>query len=269
VHVASVLILMINSQACARVKVEILMEQIIASLTRTGPEPKCSLFSNLRLKEADPDSILLYNENHPATQGLTSMLQWDSASSLHKNMRRWAVTAIIFTACLASISLSQDLSKTKITNFGQINPNYYRGAQPKEADFAQLSRLGVKTVVDLRQKGKPEEPTWARNAGMQYFNIPLSSRLPATLAQTVYFLTLVNNPGNWPVFVHCAGGKHRTGEMTAIYRIAYDFWNADRAYEEMKKYGFYSFLGHGSLKRYVYDYYRNFLPKLRATQQKP
>jgi len=71
-------------------------------------------------------------------------------------------------------------------------------------------------------------------------------------------LKLVNDPANWPVYVHCAGGRHRTGAMTAIYRITHDSWDAERAFSEMKKYGYYSFPNHGSLKKYVYNYSRDY-----------
>jgi protein tyrosine/serine phosphatase len=94
---------------------------------------------------------------------------------------------------------------------------------------------------------------------MQYFNIPLSSTRPATAGQTEDFLKLVNDPQNWPVFVHCAGGRHRTGEMTAIYRITRDSWTADKAYQEMKQYDYYSIGGHGPLKDYVFEYYGKYL----------
>lgn len=152
---------------------------------------------------------------------------------------------------------------TPINNFGQINENYYRGAQPYAADFPALKKMGIKTIIDLQKDGLFQEPSWVQNAGMQYFKIPLSSTHPATAEQTEYFLKLVNDPANWPVYVHCAGGRHRTGEMTAIYRIRHDSWAADRAYVEMKQYGYYTFPNHGSLKQYVYSYYRDFqgLPK--------
>jgi hypothetical protein len=60
--------------------------------------------------------------------------------------------------------------------------------------------------------------------------------------------------------------------MTAIYRMTRDSWTADQAYKEMKKYGFYSFPNHGSLKDYVYKYYRNLteamgLPQSRFTSR--
>lgn len=143
-----------------------------------------------------------------------------------------------------------------ISNFGRIGDGYYRGGQPDDAGFAELKRLGIKAVIDLQEDGDRREPAWVRRAGMQYFNIPLSSRRPATEAQTEYFLRLVNDPQNQPVYVHCAGGRHRTGEMTALFRITHDGWTADQAYQEMKRYDFYSAFGHGSLKEYVYQYYR-------------
>jgi tyrosine-protein phosphatase SIW14 len=108
--------------------------------------------------------------------------------------------------------------------------------------------------------GEAKEPTWVREAGLRYFNIPLSSRQPASPEQTDYFLKLVNDPANWPVFVHCAGGRHRTGEMTAIYRITHDSWTADQAWAEMKKYDYYSIGGPGPLRDFVYEFYRKYRP---------
>ncbi len=146
----------------------------------------------------------------------------------------------------------------KIDNFGQINENYYRGAQPSASGFVALKGMGVKTVIDLQKDGIVQEAAWVEDAGMKYIKIPLSSTHPATAEQTEYFLKLVNDPSNWPVYVHCAGGRHRTGEMTAIYRITHDSWSADQAFNEMNRYGYYSFPNHGSLKKYVYTYYRNY-----------
>lgn len=144
-----------------------------------------------------------------------------------------------------------------IKNFGKVNDNYYRGAQPTEGEFAQLKKLGVKTVIDLRKDSQRGEPEWVRLAGMQYFNIPMKASRPATEEQTAYFLSLVNNPANWPVFVHCEGGRHRTGALTAVYRITNQGWTADQAYKEMKEYDFESgfFGGPVAQKKFVYAFY--------------
>jgi protein tyrosine phosphatase (PTP) superfamily phosphohydrolase (DUF442 family) len=151
-----------------------------------------------------------------------------------------------------------------IGNFGQVNENYFRGAQPDQAAFQRLSKLGVKTIIDLQEKGKDWEAGVVQTAGMKYFCVPLSGNHPATDAQTAQFLALVNDPANQPVYVHCAAGRHRTGEMTGIYRITHDSWTADHAYQEMQKYGYYSFPFHGSLKQYVYDYYGRSLSSANA-----
>ncbi len=63
-----------------------------------------------------------------------------------------------------------------IENFGKVNDNYYRGAQPRGEDFAELKRLGVKTVVDLRKDSaarvaRPRGPRRSRcpYAGRRWF----------------------------------------------------------------------------------------------------
>jgi len=153
-----------------------------------------------------------------------------------------------------------ETSARAIENFGKVNDNYYRGSQPEAADFEQLKRLGIKTVIDLRKDFVEQAPEWARSAGMQYFNIPLKASRAATEEQTNYFLSLVNDPKNWPVYVHCKGGRHRTGALTAIYRITKDGWTADQAYKEMKAYDFEHglFGGPTAQKRFVYSFYDRF-----------
>lgn len=146
-----------------------------------------------------------------------------------------------------------------IENFGKLNDNYYRGSQPTAGQFDELKRLGIQTIVDLRIDSIDGVSEQARKAGLQYVNIPLTTKRPATEDQTARFLNLVNDPANWPVFVHCKGGRHRTGEMTAIYRITHDGWSGDKAYEEMKKYDFEDgFFYPRSLKKYVFSYYEQF-----------
>lgn len=90
---------------------------------------------------------------------------------------------------------------------------------------------------------------------MKFFRIGLTTSAAPDSKQVAQFLKLVDDPANQPVFVHCHGGRHRTGVMTAIYRFTHDSWSADRAFTEMKHYDFGN--GHGVLKEYVYDYYSN------------
>ena len=144
-----------------------------------------------------------------------------------------------------------------IKNFGKINDHYYRGSQPTPEELAQLKQLGIKTVIDLRIDNLPAEADWTRSLGLQYFNLQMKASTPATEQQTSQFLALVNDRANWPVYVHCKGGRHRTGAMTAVYRITQDGWTADQAYREMTEYDFNHglFGGPGAQKKYVYAFY--------------
>lgn len=155
-----------------------------------------------------------------------------------------------------------------IENFGKVNDNYYRGSQPIADEFSELKKLGIKTIIDLREDSLKESGNLARAARLQYINIPLTTKRAATNDQTEYFLRLVNDEANFPVFVHCKGGRHRTGEMTAIYRITQDGWTAEQAYEEMKKYDFEdSFFYPRSLKKYVFTYYQRFAAQRTSKPQ--
>jgi protein tyrosine/serine phosphatase len=144
-----------------------------------------------------------------------------------------------------------------IDNFGQINDHIYRGGQPKGDNFRQLAGLGVKTIIDLRGDSVPGERASAEAAGLRYINLPLADKQYPQAGAAQRFLDLVNDPANGVVYVHCAGGRHRTGAMVAVYRMSVDGWDIERAYQEMKDYDFYTSMGHGCYKVYVYEYYRD------------
>jgi protein tyrosine/serine phosphatase len=141
-----------------------------------------------------------------------------------------------------------------IDNFGTVNERYYRGAQPTGRAYTDLAAAGVKLVIDLQESGDTSEPALVERAGMKYVRIPMNTRIAPTSEQVETFLQLVNDPANQPVYVHCAGGRHRTGVMTAIYRMSLEGWTADRAFKEMKQYRFGADFLHPEFKRYVYAY---------------
>jgi protein tyrosine phosphatase (PTP) superfamily phosphohydrolase (DUF442 family) len=144
-----------------------------------------------------------------------------------------------------------------IENFGRVNEGYFRGAQPKGRDYTDLAAIGVKTVIDLSNEDETEAQS-VESAGMKFVRIPLTTTAAPAQAAVAKFLALVNDPVNQPVYVHCQGGRHRTGVMTAIYRMTHDHWTPDRAFAEMLQYQFKKgWVSHDTLKNFVY----NFLPK--------
>src|SRR6266704_2332273 len=149
-------------------------------------------------------------------------------------------------------------SNIKIRNFGKMDDRFYRGAQPDESDYKDLKALGVKTVIDLQDHPTSYEKRDAEALGMRYVNIPMSDSSYPKPEQINAFLKLVNDPATGTMFVHCAGGRHRTGVMGAVYRFNVNHWTLDQAYTEMKDYDFYTRFGHGNLKTFVEDYSKRF-----------
>jgi tyrosine-protein phosphatase SIW14 len=165
-------------------------------------------------------------------------------------------TAVLLVAALASTAAANaNLSQVQIDNFGRVNDNYYRGAQPEGRDYKDLAAIGVKTLVNLTSDdADPGERAMSEQAGMRYFQIPMTTHQPPTAAQLAEFMRIVNDPANQPVYVHCVGGRHRTGVMTAAYRMSEDGWTADRAFKEMKDFKFGADFLHSEFKDFVYAY---------------
>jgi protein tyrosine/serine phosphatase len=151
------------------------------------------------------------------------------------------------------------VEECEVKNFGKLNSHIYRGGQPDEDGYKQLAAVGIRTIIDLREDAQSLARNLTETAGMKYVNLPLNARRPPTDTESDRFLALVNDQANWPVFVHCAGGRHRTGVLLAVYRMEVDGWNADDAYREMKHYKFYKSFGHGDMKSYVFEYYRKLI----------
>ncbi len=150
-----------------------------------------------------------------------------------------------------------------IHNAGKINDVLYRGAQPKENGLAELKKLGVTTIVDLRGEDR-EKLDWERSAaaalGMRFVHIPVSGWSPPSDEQVAQFLALFRDDPHQKVFVHCRFGDDRTGVFVATYRMAVDKWSPEQAMGEMYFFGFNGFW-HPSMKKFI----REFPNHLRST----
>jgi uncharacterized protein (TIGR01244 family) len=125
-----------------------------------------------------------------------------------------------------------------IRNFLQVTPEFCTGGQPRLEHFAKLKADGVKAVLNLRQPGEhraEEEQTAVKQAGLKYFNIPVSAGDPKD-EQVVEFLKVTDDPSNRPMFIHCTAAI-RVGAFWMIRRVVRDGWTTDAALEEARKVG--------------------------------
>lgn len=126
-----------------------------------------------------------------------------------------------------------------IHNFYQVDEHVYRGAQPTEEGFKYLAKIGVKTIIDLREPGKRSETEEhaVTAAGMQYISVPMSGLTPPTDDQISRILNILEGNSTGPTFVHCMKGVDRTGAVIASYRIDHDGWDNARALKEARDRG--------------------------------
>lgn len=168
-------------------------------------------------------------------------------------------SAFLAILALSVIAQAQTPASTfsfvKIKNFGQMDDRFYRGAQPKTIeDYKALASLGIKTIIDLQDDEKEFAKPMVESLGMKYVHIPMVAKKYPTEAAIAAFLKTVNAPETGKFYVHCAGGRHRTGAMGAVYRYNFYHWNFEQVYKEMKQYDFYTSWGHGAFKDFVKDY---------------
>lgn len=144
----------------------------------------------------------------------------------------------------------------QIGNFAQVSNTYFRGSQPEGHDYADLAAAGVKTVINLESDdAQANEGAMVKAAGMHYVQIPMTTHVAPTSAQIAQFLSVIDNAANQPVYVHCVGGRHRTGVMTAVYRMTDDGWSGTQAFSEMKQFKFGMDFLHPEFKAFVLGYH--------------
>jgi len=126
-----------------------------------------------------------------------------------------------------------------VPNFHTVNERLYRGAQPTIEGFQNLAKLGVKTVIDLREAGERSlaEQKVVQAAGMRYVSVPMAGFQAPTASQIAKVFALFHDISAGPVFVHCRRGADRTGTVVACYRIEHDHWDNSKALTEARTFG--------------------------------
>ncbi len=158
------------------------------------------------------------------------------------------LTKSLLAVSLFSVSLfagdavgfdSKHTTAPGLHNFYQVNDHIYRGAQPSDQGFVELAKLGVKTIIDLRESGgrSEAEKKAVEAAGMHYLSFPLAGYGAPPDSIVAKLISLMDDKTTGPVFVHCRRGADRTGTILACYRIVHDHWENAKALAEAKVFG--------------------------------
>jgi protein tyrosine phosphatase (PTP) superfamily phosphohydrolase (DUF442 family) len=151
-----------------------------------------------------------------------------------------------------------------IRRFHQVSEGFFRGGQPSQPELQCLKKQGFKTVINLRSQNA--EQAFVEGLGMKYVHLPLSvwRQIPGDAIEA--FFQVMHDPKNYPVYIHCERGADRTGFMVAAYRVAFDNWEAQRAYDEAMELGMRWW--YPSLKRQLYAFAEKRAAYLAPAMQK-
>jgi protein-tyrosine phosphatase len=125
----------------------------------------------------------------------------------------------------------------------EVSPGVFVGSKPvKQADFDALRACGVRTILNLEQLPWDTWPEGrkARRNGFQYRDVPImASPLQPRERRVKDALRTLSDPALRPIFVHCLLGKDRTAFVIGLYRVYYQDWTPEAAWEDMLHLGFH------------------------------
>ncbi|MEZ6142924.1 MAG: dual specificity protein phosphatase family protein [Zavarzinella sp.] len=169
--------------------------------------------------------------------------------------------------------------------FRTVSPErFYRAGQlPEDSLRKKIREFGIKTIINLQdenqdpklaghffKKGTITESELCAQEGVKFIFLswegsrgllPRSEASETNRPQVIDdFLKICDDPANYPIMIHCKAGLHRTGALTAIYRMEYDGWSQAEAMRELRANGF------GDTKctianDYIYEYIYLYRPR--------
>lgn len=135
-----------------------------------------------------------------------------------------------------------------LRHFAVVEPGILlRCGQPRLRDLDIIrADHGLRTIVcarggtrhPLRGRWFRKERAWCAQHNVRLEHLPFSDSAVPPADVFERFLSIVREPTNRPVLVHCEQGFHRTGILAAAYRIAEQGWEPPRAIEEMIALGY-------------------------------
>jgi protein tyrosine/serine phosphatase len=165
----------------------------------------------------------------------------------------------------------EDTRRLRVVTTGKL---YRSGRMTANGMEKTIKRYGIKTVINLMDedtaprmpasyfnRAKVEESELCERLGARFIFLKTDlvsrfhadSERPKAISE---FLEIMRNPDNHPVLLHCRAGLHRTGVLTAVYRMEMEGWSATRAWEELRANGFgdnNSYVDNDYIRQYVFS----------------
>lgn len=199
------------------------------------------------------------------------------------NVARWVLAVAAVLVALVPPYAFHRYTYIHAKRFREVVPGrFYRSGQMTAPGLREIvERYGIKTVINLQHeepdpllldhwmgRGQIRESALCEELGVKYVLLtpdllPPGNKLDMLPPAVVDFRNLLDDESNYPVLLHCKAGLHRTGRLTAVYRMEYLGWGAGEALREMRANG-YGFYMTSEADDYVIQYVQNY--KRRETR---
>ncbi|HNV95199.1 MAG TPA: dual specificity protein phosphatase family protein [Bacteroidales bacterium] len=135
------------------------------------------------------------------------------------------------------INWAKKLDINAFINLYKVNDSIYRSEQPDSFDILTLKQLGIKSMLNLRNKH--HDSVFIGKSPLELYTVHMKAQ--HIKDKDVINALKIMEKAPKPILIHCKHGSDRTGLIVAMYRIAYQNWTKDQALDELKNggYGFH------------------------------
>jgi protein tyrosine/serine phosphatase len=200
-----------------------------------------------------------------------------------RQLLRWGLGIGVAVVALAPPVALYRAQYVHAKRFREVEPGrFYRSGQMTAAGFREtIERYHIKTVVNLQHeepdplladhwlgRGKVAESELCKQLGVRYVLLtpdllPPGNTLNMEPPAVAEWLKVLDDPASYPVLLHCKAGLHRTGRLTAIYRMEYHGWSAGEALRELRANG-YGFTAANEGDDFIIQFIENYQPRRRG-----
>jgi hypothetical protein len=204
---------------------------------------------------------------------------------------------LFMAVCLAVLVIGIPILRYRVVyvtekRFREVDPGkFFRCGQLPAANLREeIRKHGIKTVINLQDEypdpslsegyfDAPHIPesqvcaeagarftflSWEGERGLLARNTASPTHHPQVIDD---FLKICDDPNNYPILIHCLAGLHRTGALTAVYRMEYDGWSAADAIRELRANG-YGDRKATTANDYILEYLYMYQPRDRGPRTK-
>ena len=153
-------------------------------------------------------------------------------------MLRFFAALILLTSAAPAerpATWAQPVAGTTLKNLNRVTPQLFRSAQPDAAGMREIEKLGVRTVIDLRDLNDDKDE--ARGTKLRLHRVKMDT-WHIEDEDIVRVLAMLRRKKDGPFLVHCHHGSDRTGVVCAMVRIVEQGWSREEAIRELKDGGF-------------------------------